>query len=730
MSRVEQNPRHQPQAEELPFGTSPVDTSDLMGIFKRGWLILVAATLLGAAASIALLTRLPPAYKSNVRLVLENSVNKYLQVNKVADGPTMGDDSWSQLHVISSEDVLLPVIAKLKLAEDSTSNSARSLSENDRGLISKLKKWANNAGLIGSAAPETETAEAAIYRTLRDSLTVSWESQPFVINISYASKDPAQAAAIANEIAESYINYTVQSKKRPAQLTMRSLHDRLAELRQQAANAEREALDFKLANNILAVNSKAAPADDAGIGALISNARVAMMDARTRYETAKGSESRIPDNAFIAKLREQYVETEARGREMERRVGSQHEASIRLRERIREIQNAISAEQKRVAGTYLAEYEAAAARLNELTSRVSKATSEDAVETSVAARARELEVAAETYRQIYSATLQRAGEENKPDREPAVFPDARILSRGAVPTQADSSKKRLIGLAGGTMLGLLLGSALLLARNNPFGVYRTPEQIKASLGLMPVVLPFIEKRFRGKSIPVSEYAGQAPFSRFSEGLRFIWTLVRAAQRNSNAKVIGIVSTLPGEGKTTVATNLASQTAKDAGIRTLVIDADFHRASLTHLLVPEANEGLREALDNPDRVSELVVRNHHHNFDVLPCPSKERLQNAAELLGSTNMDRLIKWARETYDLVIVESPPTAAVVDFRMLAPSCDAFILVVEWGKTSQRVVIEQLSDVPDLWEQVLCVVLNKVDQASLDNIEYYKGSRRNAYLS
>ena len=121
-------------------------------------------------------------------------------------------------------------------------------------------------------------------------------------------------------------------------------------------------------------------------------------------------------------------------------------------------------------------------------------------------------------------------------------------------------------------------------------------------------------------------------------------------------------------------------------------------------------GFREALEEPTALAKFVVRKERLNMDVLPCPASERLANAAELLGTKEMEQLIEVARETYDLVIIEAPPMAAVVDYKMIARHCSGFIFVVEWGKTSQRLVRECLSDASVLLDRVHCVVLNKVD--------------------
>lgn len=89
-----------------------------------------------------------------------------------------------------------------------------------------------------------------------------------------------------------------------------------------------------------------------------------------------------------------------------------------------------------------------------------------------------------------------------------------------------------------------------------------------------------------------------------------------------------------------------------------------------------------------------------------------------------MRQLVDTAREAYDLAIIEVPPMAAVVDYKMIARHCDGFVFVAEWGKTSQRIVLECLNDASVFLDRIVCIVLNKVDPSSLRSIERYKGDR------
>jgi succinoglycan biosynthesis transport protein ExoP len=165
-------------------------------------------------------------------------------------------------------------------------------------------------------------------------------------------------------------------------------------------------------------------------------------------------------------------------------------------------------------------------------------------------------------------------------------------------------------------------------------------------------------------------------------------------------------------------------------RVLLVDADLYRQSLTKSVAPEAEAGLKEALEKPEALKRFVVRSERLNLDVLPCPLRDRLPDPSELLETPELERLIEVARAAYDLVVIEVPPMAAMVDYKLIARHCDGFLLVVEWGKTSQRLVMECLSDTSVLLERLLCVILNKADVSALRSIEHYKGDRFHAYYS
>ena len=178
----------------------------------------------------------------------------------------------------------------------------------------------------------------------------------------------------------------------------------------------------------------------------------------------------------------------------------------------------------------------------------------------------------------------------------------------------------------------------------------------------------------------------------------------------------------------VASNLAALTVALSGHRTLLIDSDIHLRRLTATLAPNATEGLIEALRDPSRLPTLVTRRERSGLDILPCVLSQRIPDAAEALGSAQMEQLLLAARQSYDYIIVEIAPIMSVVDVKAIESYIDGFVFVVGWGETKRSLVLEALSEAEIIRNRLICAVLNKADVRELRRLEAYKGKRFQNY--
>jgi polysaccharide biosynthesis transport protein len=184
-------------------------------------------------------------------------------------------------------------------------------------------------------------------------------------------------------------------------------------------------------------------------------------------------------------------------------------------------------------------------------------------------------------------------------------------------------------------------------------------------------------------------------------------------------VIGIISALPGEGKTTVAAGFAAFVAK-SGARTLLVDADLRNPSMTRTLGYANAPGLLNLVSDELPFDDLAITDSRFKFDFLPSSTQIKPLNSSDILNSPAMKQMLKAAKSDYDYVLVDLPPVLPVVDVKAVAHLFDAFVMVVQWGSTSTDQILAAIGASPILSERLLGAVLNKADEAVMRRFEGY----------
>jgi succinoglycan biosynthesis transport protein ExoP len=175
------------------------------------------------------------------------------------------------------------------------------------------------------------------------------------------------------------------------------------------------------------------------------------------------------------------------------------------------------------------------------------------------------------------------------------------------------------------------------------------------------------------------------------------------------RCIGITSASPGEGKTTLAANLATQFAI-SGVRTLLIDADVRNATLSRHLAPSAEQGILELLNDKDELARSVVPVESMGVDVLPVALETNRARAGDLLASEKMGALLARLSQTYALIIVDLPPLRLVAESVAISAFVDGVIVVAEWEVTPLAMLAEVYHSLRKAQADVIGVVINKVN--------------------
>jgi capsular exopolysaccharide synthesis family protein len=204
----------------------------------------------------------------------------------------------------------------------------------------------------------------------------------------------------------------------------------------------------------------------------------------------------------------------------------------------------------------------------------------------------------------------------------------------------------------------------------------------------------------------------------ADAYRSLRTRVMRFREERRAKAIAITSAAKSEGKTLTAFNLACCCAQIPNFTVLMVDADLRDSGLTRLTGARLSPGLRELLaDNAESFDEAIASTDINGLFMLGAGTQA--DPAAELFSSASWGKLIAWARESFDLVLVDSSPTGLVADSELIEAACDALLLVVRAHRTNQLALERALGQIN--LKKLLGVVWNE-DTHSAGDYGYQYG--------
>jgi capsular exopolysaccharide synthesis family protein len=395
------------------------------------------------------------------------------------------------------------------------------------------------------------------------------------------------------------------------------------------------------------------------------------------------------------------------------------------------LQRAIWDEISRIAESYKSELQIAKSQEEAIDKRMIEVFQQSGATRQLQVRLRELESAAKSYRGIYETFLSRFTQSVQQQSFPST--EARVVTV-ATPPRSPSSPKTTLTLALASICGLGLGLLWAFVREQMSRQVHTRGQLEKLLGTtcLAVLPAFSKKRPAAGRRWATQDSGAfrqlsevAPFSATAEALRYIKVAIDL--HSTEGKVIGIVSALPGEGKTTVAAGLAAFVAK-GGARTLLVDADLRNPSLTRALGYTNVPGLLNMVAAKSEFDDLVITDSKFRFDFLPSSTQTKPSNSSDVLNSPAMKEMLKLANNDYDYVLVDLPPILPVVDVKAVAHLFDAFVLVVEWASTSTDEILKAVNSSSVLSERLLGAVLNKADETVMRRFEGYSDRRYTYY--
>jgi polysaccharide biosynthesis transport protein len=788
--------RFEPSLYQRPDSPSGAEFyTECIGFLRRHFRIIVFSLLASAALGASYLYAAHPVYIGRALLIVDAPKVQVYQAQSSQDGPVNSATVDTQIQIIESDDIALSVIRDLKLDQDSE------FLGDHGGLLatvkSKTMSFAQKAfGTTSTFAPRSPSAQSVALANLRRGLKVSRVNLTYAIEIQFSSNNPFRAATIANAIADAYEMNAFEAKYQITAEAAKWLQDRLEKLRQQSTDAERAVVAYETENNLVNAGGELLNKQQiAEFSSELSQARAATAQAKARLDRvekvlkandanpdAAGAVAETLHDDVINKMRTQYLQDERQANSWSEKYGAGHQAVLKLRTEMKELQQTIFQEVKRIADGYRSDYAIAQSHEKSLQHSLDQLIAGSQAAEKAQVTLHSLESNAQANRALYDTFLQRYMESVQQQSAPLI--ESRLITHARPPMQRSWPRPILImalAFLGGSIFALVLA----MLREVSDRVFRTTLQIREHLqsdciAVVPLVkgmtepaiafqkamsAPFaaVPERARGnlgaavravfgrvfggglaathrrrrrRTLRVEKSVcwtvANAPSSRFSESIRAVKVAADDGHREGQSKAIGITSSLPNEGKSTIAVSLAALIAQGGG-RAILLDWDLRNPELTRLLTPDAKAGLLEVIDGQVEVEDILWREPASGLAFLPSVVRSRIAHSSDILASEKARRLIELLRQSYDYVIIDLPPLAPVIDARVASRLVDSFLLVIEWGRTKIGVVQHALRSAPGVGDKSIGIVLNKANMKSFvryasDHDVYYSNPYYSRY--
>lgn len=770
----------------MPHSTTPIDsrlsaipaekeTGDFIDIERllrmalRQLKVVIACALIGLALGILYLQTTPKVYTAFSQTLIDEGLSKFgdEQVPGVTSAQTEAM-VLSQIEILRSARLAAVVVDKLDLSNNQNFMEPP-ISALARGV--GYTRWA--IGGVLSLAGGSSSRQAPVTQPLDqkaiDALIASRKREiaimmlqrnmvaqrlgrSLVIAIAYRSHDPALATAVTKAYGEAYLGDQLNASFDATEQAAVWMEGRLAALRESSQEASLAVEKYRAENGL--TSSRGVLITDQQLAELTEQLITAQADtarALARYEQynaiLKGDllsnigaitlpiENATSQSASqeILQLKSRYLNVTRRHDSIEKNFGKDHPEAQALAKEAATLANQISQEVTRLRDGYRSEHDVALARESALRKSLADATGQSTEANQSQVKLKELEQKASALSTLYQSFLSRYEQATQQQTFPIA--KARIISEAMMPA-APSEPRTVVVLGFSLVLGLMMGS--VFAAFNEFNerFFRTGDDVIDRLrmkffGYLPLLSERKTQREQAKpgSLDLDRRSKMrvtvtSPASMFAETLRSAKIASDVVLQGSGGKVIGVISALPGEGKSTVAANFAELIA-GTGARTLIIDADLRNPGLTRNLGVLTDSGLVDVVVNASAWRSLLKYDQQTNLAILPGVIRGHFSHTAEALSSAAMQKLIDEARASFEYVVVDLPPLGPVVDAKAFAPLADGFIVVVEWGATPRALVANMLGSEPVILKKVLGVVLNKVKLGALPKYGAFGGSEQ-----
>jgi succinoglycan biosynthesis transport protein ExoP len=747
-------------------------------IRKRLWMIVALAVIVSTLAGIRQ-ARQPDVYQARARVQVDTeSYSPALGASRgssiYVDNNSYMDPEYfnTQVQILSSPTLLRRVAKNLDL-------------EHNRNFFNPLREnrstWQNLLRMIGigytgkkpivrenltlpespQSGPLTtmstatddvgETERLAAYvDSLQGLLEVDQVKRTRLIDIRASHTDPTVAAKVVNATADAFALWNLEVKTKTNTIAGTYLQKRIAELQSQIRNGEEQLVNYAQGHEILSLDASQNTVVErlAGLNRELLEAENDRNLAEAAYSAslAPGAAEAAAETSDkqIAEFKTRLAELKQKRAQL---MLTDTEASPEFADVNQQLAvlDKLLAETRTSAKTILTanletNYRKTLDRERALRASFNKQRAETVTQNQAAINYNILKQEIETNKALLEGLMQRAKEN---DVTMAGTPNnIHVVDYSAVP-KGPVGPRRLQGVLVALLLAIAFGVAVALFLDYLDDTVKSPGDVERGLRLPALaVIPIAARAVTQRLLPLTgrlqKTNGNGTGSELlinsggaswqAEAYRQLRTSLLLSTPGRAPKTLLVTSSVPEEGKTTTVVNTATVLAQ-TGAKVVAIDADMRRPRLHQVFGMENNQGLSSILSSEASESEILsMINQYKDTNLYLLPSGAIPPNPAELLGSEQMRRLLLVAGESFNYIVIDSPPIASFTDGVVISSIVDGVLLVVHGCKTSRQVVRRTRQMLQEVGAKIIGVVLNKINVRSHDYYYYHHHNYKGYY--
>lgn len=678
---------------------------DYFGIIQKRKFALINFVALCVIAATVYSIKAPEIYEGTTRLLIERNSPKAVSMEQIFSLETSELDYYKTQHeLLQSRSLAKNVITALGLEDsdelkpDVPLVDLSFITNGFNSFISYFKEKNVPTGGDGLGIEE-DPYSVLINRFLRK-VRIDPVKNSRLVDIKFQGHSPAAVALISNTIGKMYILKNVELRSSVEEDTGKFLKERINELKKKMRRSELALQEYREKNNSVEVEEKRDIATQklAELSSEVTKAKTERVRLETLIEQLNKMEgdpieklSTLPHsikNDVLVQLHKDYFEVQREFDESTKKFGKKHPALINLANNLKIIKERFPKELRRVIKSVEVDYQAAFSheRSMERALRAQKKAVMHLDRISLKYNSLKREVEAD--QNLFQILIDRMKSADVSSRYNES--NIRIVDSAEVPSSPIFPQTgRNIALA--FAFGVVGGALLIFFLESLDTTIRTVEDVEKHVPypLLGAVSIFDKKE---GELPV---VNDVPSQR-AEEFRIIRTNVLFTSPDNPKKVLMITSAVPGEGKSTIVSNLAVVFAR-MGKNVLILDADLRRSRIHSIFGVKGQPGLTEVLFGQKDLKDVIQKTKINGVSVIPRGSVTRGLSpySSEYLSSKKFKGLLNSLRESFDFIFVDVPPILNIADASVVAKYCDGIIFTLKSGFSDIKVInraIKQLS--------------------------------------